>query len=122
MSNTMAAVQHYARHGAQTSDPRDLEYDVILGVTRNLREAIDGASSSYPAFVKALRDNERLWIEIGTQVAAPDNKLPKNLRARLFYIAEFVGKHTASVLSEGTSAQSLIDMNVALLRGLKARA
>ncbi|MEP5152147.1 flagellar biosynthesis regulator FlaF [Planktotalea sp.] len=119
MSSATFATRGYKSLSEQTRSAKDLEYDVILGVTRELRQSSEKSSSDFPAFAKTLNKNERLWIEIGTQVAHPDNALEPNLRARLFYLAEFVGHQTSLVLKGSASIESLIETNVAVLRGLK---
>ncbi len=70
---------------------------------------------------KSLLKNERLWIEIATQVADPDNELSADVRARLFYLSEFVRFKTSKVLRAEAGLSSLIETNVAVLRGLKGQ-
>lgn len=121
MSNALAAAQAYKSNRAQTKGLRDQEYDVFLSVTRDLKRLNAQASPSFPKLAKALSNNEKLWTEIGVQVADNDNALPAELRARLFYMSEFVTYHSQLVLNQKGSLDSLIDVNIAVLRGLKGK-
>lgn len=119
MSSSTIATRRYQSLGEHTRSAKDLEYDVILGVTREMSQNSAKSKTDFPAFVKTLNKNERLWIAIGTQVADPDNQLEPNLRARLFYLAEFVVHQTSQVLKGKAGIESLVETNVAVLRGLK---
>jgi flagellar protein FlaF len=122
MNSAHAAARRYTSLSEHTRNAKDLEYEVILGVTRDLTKQGANQAVDFPRFAKTLNKNERLWIEIGTQVADPNNQLDTNLRARLFYMAEFVTHQTSKVLSGETGVESLVEMNVAVLRGLKGKA
>lgn len=119
MTSAQLAARAYSTHGEFTRGAKDQEYDVILDVTRALSAARDRRGYDFPGFVAALNKNERLWVEIGAQVAAPDNQLPQQLRASLFYMSRFVTHHTSEIMQGSGSVQNLIEMNVAILRGLK---
>lgn len=118
----MAAARAYSRNQSHTKSNRDLEYDVVLKATRSLKRAKSDAKVPFPKLVAALNQNERLWTEIGVQVASNDNELPKELRAGLFYMSRFVSQQTSRLLKGEGTLDSLIDLNVAVLRGLKGGA
>ena len=119
MNSATAAAQRYSSLSEHTRNAKDLEYDVILGVTRDLSSCMSAEKTDFPTLVKTLHKNERLWTAIGTQVADSSNQLDASLRARLFYMAQFVTQHTSKVLSGEAGVESLIEINVAVLRGLK---
>ncbi|MGB7319150.1 MAG: flagellar biosynthesis regulator FlaF [Planktotalea sp.] len=119
MNSALTAAQRYTSLGEHTRNAKDLEYEVILGVTRDLSKHTGSDQADFPALVSSLNKNERLWIEIGTQVADPSNQLEAGLRARLFYLAGFVRHQTTEILSGKAGIESLIELNVAVLRGLK---
>lgn len=121
MNSAHAAAQRYSSLSEHTRNAKDLEYDVILGVTRDLSSLSANSAGRFSELVKALNKNERLWIEIGTQVADPDNALSADLRARLFYMAEFVRHQTNKVLGGEAGVETLVEVNVAVLRGLKGK-
>ena len=119
MSNAQAAARAYTGNQPHTKSLRDLEYDVFLGVTREMKRLHSNPNATFPQVVDALNKNERLWTEIGVQVAQDDNALPKDLRASLFYMARFVSHQTDKILQDKSGMESLIDVNVSVLRGLK---
>ena len=54
-------------------------------------------------------------------VADNENALPQELRAQLFYLAEFTEHHSRRVLRREADVTALIDINTAVLRGLNGR-
>lgn len=119
MSSTQLAMQAYSRHRSQTKSLRDLEYEVLLGSTRELKRLQVQSSPPFPQLAAVLNNNEKIWTEIGVQVAEKDNALPPELRAKLFYLSQFVAHRTAVILRGDSNLESLIDTNLAVLRGLK---
>lgn len=119
MNSASAAALNYSSLGEHTRSAKDLEYEVFLNVTRKLTKLSAVVPANFAQLVKALNDNERLWIAIGTQVADPMNELSPSLKAQLFYLAEFVSHHTSKVLLGEAGVSALIETNVAVLRGLK---
>lgn len=100
---------------------RDIEYEVLGRITYRLRDAAHHKSRDYLAFVEALHDNRRLWTLLATDLADPSNSLPDQLRAQLFYLAEFTFQHSSKILAGTASADPLIDINAAVMRGLQSR-
>ena len=110
----------YGRAQTAARTPRSIEYEVIARITRRLKAAAATRESDYPGFVAAVSDNLRLWAVLGTDVAASGNELPTPLRARIFYLFEFTEQHSRKLLAgEPVSADILIEINVAVLRGLR---
>ena len=72
-----------------------------------------------PQLLEALHENRKLWRTLAIDVADKDNALPKDLRARIFYLAEFTDHHTNAVIRKKVSAVPLLEINTAILRGLK---
>ena len=119
MSKAQLAANGYSNSGERIKDFRTQEYDVIIGVTRELQKLRDDANANFNDIVKVVHKNERLWITIGAQVAADTNALPQNLRASLLYMAKFVSHHSNKVLKKDGDLTILVDLNVSVLRGLK---
>jgi flagellar protein FlaF len=138
----------YGAPGTPVRSARSTEYDLFARVTRRLREAAapdrpagrpadrltnrpaDGLAAEpagrrpdrAPApLVRALDDNLRLWTTLAVDVADEGNGLPRELRARLFYLAEFTRAHTRKVLKGEAAAGVLVEINTAVMRGLAAR-
>lgn len=99
--------------------PRSTEYEAFAQVTRALRSAAMGKGGNLPDRVRALHDNRRLWTLLAASVADPDNALPDDLRARLFYLYEFTTEHTRKILREGGQIEPLLDINAAVMAGLR---
>jgi flagellar protein FlaF len=58
---------------------------------------------------------------LAADVAEPDNGLPQELRARIFYLAEFTADHSRKVLRGGETVDALVDINTAMMRGLRQK-
>lgn len=99
---------------------RGLEYDVFARVTRRLKTAAEAdPGQGFGALTRALYDNRRLWTILATDVADPENGLPAPLKARLFYLNEFTQAHSRKVLAGEATVEVLIDINTAVMRGLR---
>ena len=117
--NSIAMAQRvYAPTMAPTRSDRSVEYDVIARITARLKKAI--LAGEYPKLLEALLENQKLWQSLAIDVADTKNGLPKDLRARIFYLAEFTDHHSKRVIREKVSAIPLLEINTAILRGLKA--
>jgi len=110
----------YGSPGTPIRSGRSTEYDLFARITRRLREAQQQADRPGPALVSALHDNLELWTTLAVDVAGDGNGLPRELRARLFYLAEFTRIHTGRVLSDGAPPAVLVEINTAVMRGLAA--
>lgn len=117
MNATSLAQRAYAPTAAPTRSARSVEYDVVARITYRLKKAIEGRK--LPALLEALDENRRLWRTLAIDVADDDNHLPDELRARLFYLYEFTNHHTQQVIRKKVSAVPLLEINMAILRGLK---
>lgn len=109
----------YRQHSPVTQSGRHTEYAAFAAATRKLHAASLKGPAGFPQLVAALHENQRLWTIIAADVAEPTNGLPQALRARLFYLAEFTRHQSAKILSGDGSAQILIDVNTAVMRGLR---
>lgn len=117
MNASLKARHAYAPTSALIRSTRGIEYDVIARITYRLKTAIE--NGKFGPLVEALHENRNLWRILAIDVASPENQLPKELRARLFYLAEFTDHHTSKVISREESAVPLLEVNTAVLRGLK---
>lgn len=117
MNATTLAQRAYAPTAAPTRSARSVEYDVIARITFRLKKAIE--ARKLPALLEALDENRVLWRTLAVDVADGDNDLPEDLRARLFYLYEFTDHHTRQVVRRKASPVPLLEVNMAILRGLK---
>jgi flagellar biosynthesis activator protein FlaF len=109
----------YASPAAPTRTPRAIEYDAFARVTHRLRSALAPGAGAFSALARALHDNRSLWTALAADVADSDNGLPKDLRAQIFYLAEFATAHSRKILAGEASADILVEINTAVMRGLR---
>lgn len=117
MNATTLAQRGYAPTSAPLKSARKAEYDVIARITSRLTAAIK--AKDYKKLIEAMYENRTLWRKLAMDVASPDNLLPDDLRARLIYLAEFTEHHTRKAIRREASATPLVEINTAILRGLK---
>ncbi len=110
-------------YGSSTSPvrtPRSIEYALFTRISHRLKTATAMGPQGFGTLVQALHDNRKLWTTMAVDVAGKDNALPQSLRAQIFYLARFVDHHTRKVLKGEATADPLIDVNMAMMRGLGA--
>jgi flagellar protein FlaF len=98
--------------------PSSIELEAFARVTRKLRDA-QRSGTSIVDVVTALHENRLLWNAIAADVADGGNQLPKDLRARLFYLAEFTIAHSRKVADRTATVDALIDLNTSIMQGLR---
>jgi flagellar protein FlaF len=113
----LTARRAYAQSEGPVSTPRGVEYEAFARITRQLKSA--ASAGSVRQLAPALHDNRRLWTILASDVADPDNPLPSELRARIFYLAEFTQQHSREVLRGKASADALVEINLSVMRGLR---
>lgn len=118
MNAHLLARSAYSGAATPTRTGRGTEYELFARVTRRLRDAQSG-DGDFNALVRALHDNRSLWTVLAADVSVETNELPKPLRARIFYLSEFTTQHTRRVLAGEASVDVLIDINTAVMRGLR---
>ncbi|MEM7320963.1 MAG: flagellar biosynthesis regulator FlaF [Pseudomonadota bacterium] len=119
MNALSIARQAYSAASTPTRTPKDTEYEVLARITHRLRTAAQRGAAGFPDLAAALHDNQRLWNIFASDVADPGNELPGELRARIFYLAEFTDLHTSQILARKASVAALLEVNTAILRGLR---
>lgn len=115
MNPSLQARAAYAPGQSHLRSARSAELHVFGEVTARLNAAVD---ASFPARAAALHDNRRLWSRLAADVAEDGNGLPPELRARIFYLAEFTEHHSRLVLRGEAGLEPLIEINSAVMRGL----
>jgi flagellar protein FlaF len=110
----------YSAPSAPVRTARGLEYDVFTKVTHKLKLA--ASEDSFNMLVAALQDNSKLWTLMAASVADSGNALPETLRARIFYLSEFVAHQTRLVLRKEAGVDALVDVNTAVMSGLRGMA
>ncbi|WP_333867839.1 flagellar biosynthesis regulator FlaF [Cypionkella sp.] len=114
-----AARSVYARPEAPQKTPRSIEYDLLARVTQRLAAAWATRTERFHLLAAALDENQRIWSTLASDVASSENGLPAKLRAQLFYLYEFTALHSRAVRDNKASVEVLIEINTAVMRGLR---
>lgn len=112
------ARQAYAPKTSALRTGRSAEHQLFSEVTTRLRSSASKLPTGFPAFAEAIHANRAVWTHLATQVADDDNALSVDLRARIFYLAEFTAFHSRKVLKGEADIGPLIEINTAMMRGL----
>lgn len=112
----------YARPDSPLRPMRSIEYEALARATRLLSAAWPNRKADFPALVTALNQNLLLWSTLAADVASQENGLPAPLRAQLFYLYEFSEQHSRGILEGRGSIEVLVDINTAVMRGLRGQA
>ena len=112
------AQQAYAPKTSVLRTGRSAEHQLFSDVTTQLRTAAQALPSGFPKFAEAIHANRAIWTHLAAQVADDDNVLSEDLRARIFYLAEFTAFHSRKVLKGEADIAPLIEINTAMMRGL----
>lgn len=121
MNAQSLAHRAYSQSARTTKTARSTEYELIAHVTHRIKSAAEAGPMAYPRLVEALSDNQRIWTFLAADVADKENALPEDLRARIFYLAEFVQQHTSKILMKKARITPLLEINAAILRGLSSK-
>ncbi len=119
MNATKQARRAYSAVNATARSAKSIEYEVIARITTRIRRAAQEGQKGFPALVEALYDNKRLWTAFMVDIADSANPLPTELKARLFGLAEFTLRHSSQVLSRNATVEPLLDINRAIMSGLR---
>lgn len=117
-AQTLAKTAYASATGTVRSS-RAVEYEVIARTTHELKQAAETKKTDFSRFAEALHKNNRLWSTLAANVADSQNALPPDLRAQIFYLAEFTQRHAAQTLAGQGSVAPLLEINTAILRGLR---
>ena len=111
----------YQNSAAPIRTDRAAEYEAFARITRQLQKVLDTGNAPFSETAHAIHDNRRLWTILASDVSSEKNQLPAPLRAQLFYLAQFSHHHGREVLKGAADIQPLIDINMAVMRGLRQK-
>jgi flagellar protein FlaF len=112
----------YAAAAAPIRTERGTEYAVFAQITRRMKSVDEADRAAFPRLAAAVSDNQRLWGTLAEDLLGDGNALPLTLRAQLVSLAEFVRRHSLAVLAGRASVAPLIDINTAIMKGLRGEA
>jgi flagellar protein FlaF len=108
------SLSRYQQAQEAFESPRAAEHRMLARVTGMLRAA---ASSGGRERVEACYYNRKLWSIFQADLAAPENGLPDEVKARLISISLWVQKYTGEAMA-GAPVEPLINVNRAIMEGL----
>ncbi|MGJ8609777.1 MAG: flagellar biosynthesis regulator FlaF [Octadecabacter sp.] len=112
------AQRAYAPKTSVLRTGRSAEHQLFSEVTVRLKRTSAHLPSGFPAFAEAIHANRAIWTHLAAQVADDENALSNDLRARIFYLAEFTSFHSRKVLKGEADIGPLVEINTAMMRGL----
>ena len=119
MVNTAQAYQGYKTTSQETASDKQIETKVFSSITSRMKAADPAKPGGFAELAEAMQDNVRLWGIIFGDVIDENNKLPKELKAQLINLAEFTRRHTLKVLAGEETVEPLIEVNQAIIAGLR---
>ncbi len=117
MNASRLAQSAYSSGSETVRTEKSLEFEVIAKITHRLKKAL--LSEDFVSLVEALHENRKLWSILATDVMSEGNRLPDELKANIIYLQKFVEIHSQRVLQKKQNAKVLIEVNAAILGGIK---
>ena len=108
-----------AQETAAAADPRAIERDILLRITRSMEVAAE--SGDRFALIKAVTDNHSLWTVFVSDVLSKGNRLPQDLRSAI----ASVGMAVIKEMTDNTidpDVPFLVEINRNIIAGLSERA
>ncbi|MBY6066436.1 flagellar biosynthesis regulator FlaF [Leisingera aquaemixtae] len=122
MNALLKAKSAYSAAKSPTRTAKNFEYEVVARVTRRLITAAQKGGDGFSDLAQALNDNRKLWSIFTADLSMEANPLPDDLKRNLFELAEFTRQHTSKVLQRKANVRPLVEINTAILRGLRSGA
>lgn len=119
MYSSHLAQAAYSQHEAPIRSHRGTEHAAFERITARLKRA-ETQKVPFKERAIALFENRRLWTTLAKDVLDTENGLPEQVRAQILYLNEFTQSHSRAALrSNELSLDPLIEVNTAVMRGLR---
>jgi flagellar biosynthesis activator protein FlaF len=114
----------YAKTQQQTSNPRDLEANLLMRAAARLQGIKDNWSEKQGELVDALTYNRKLWTVFLTSMADESCPLPLDVRNNIASLATFVLNHSIKCVGADNPSvlDVLINLNRSIATGLRSAA
>ncbi|MEO3477806.1 flagellar biosynthesis regulator FlaF [Phaeobacter sp. CAU 1743] len=122
MNALLNAKRAYGSAKAPTRTPKDLEFEAIARITHRMISASKEGKKGFPALAEAVHDNRKLWQIFQTDAASSHNALSEDLKEQIVYLAAFTNQYTSQILSRKAGVGPLVEINTAIMRGLRSGA
>jgi flagellar protein FlaF len=118
--------QTYAKTAQDTSNPRELEAQLLMRAASKLQAVIEGSVTETCDMFAAIRYNRRLWLLFADTLSRPENTLPMEIKKNVTSLAAFVVNRSIR-LETSTEAKPellgvLININREIAAGLRSNA
>lgn len=122
MNALLKAKSAYAAAKAPTRTARNVEYEILGRITHRMIVASNKGPDGFKELVEAVSDNRKLWMLFTSDLSREGNKLPVELKQRLLHLGRFTREHSSKVLARKATVQPLVEINTAIMRGLRSGA
>lgn len=106
-----------------TMSGREIEASVLIAAAMRLKQCQDhwAAKDRNRTLDEALKYNQLIWTIFQTELAKPDNPLPKKIREDLLSLSSFIDKRTFQLMSYPSADKLtiLININLNIAAGLR---
>ncbi|TNE34945.1 MAG: flagellar biosynthesis regulatory protein FlaF [Alphaproteobacteria bacterium] len=110
------SVAAYQKANQNAENPRQTEYRAFAIFTRAMEEVEE---DDLVGRVKAVANNQRLWITLQKDLLLENNSLPNELKAQLLSIAFWVSRYSRQAMKGEAALDPLITVNKQIMDGLK---
>jgi flagellar protein FlaF len=111
----------YHKARAITERPRAVEHRLMTEITQEMMGA-QRAGMQAGQLMPSLHRNREVWSAFSAACGAQGNLLPNDLRAKMISLAIWVDRYTTEVICGRDSIDSLIEVNLCVIKGLSAGA
>ncbi|NNU15375.1 flagellar biosynthesis regulator FlaF [Parvularcula sp. ZS-1/3] len=118
----MTQAMRYQTVQRETVSERGLEAALLERVTARLKAHRDEEALSHGPLLEALHANRSLWMTLAIDLASPDNRQTKEVKASMISIAGFIERNTHAAAKSMDVLDSFVDINEAILSGLRQEA
>lgn len=120
MTAQQLAQKNYLNSQRELASDKAVELRVFASITSRMRAADIDEIGGMSKLAEALFDNVKLWNVLLVDLTNPENKLPLDLKTNIISLAEFTQKHTLKVMAGTATHDVLLDINQAMIDGLRA--
>lgn len=120
MDQKQNALRGYGHVKRQTASDKHIELQLFSAVTGRLRAQVKKNPTRLSGeMAEVILENAKLWNVLFCDLVGPENKLSGDLKTNLISLAEFTQSHTQRVLRGQASIDILIEINAAIIEGLR---
>ncbi|NNC37707.1 MAG: flagellar biosynthesis regulatory protein FlaF [Acidimicrobiales bacterium] len=119
MTAQQIAHKKYLNSQRELASDKAVELRVFASITSKMRAADTNEIGGMSKLAEALYDNVKLWNLLLIDLTNPENPLPLDLKTSIISLSEFTQKHTVKVMAGRATHDVLIDINQAMIDGLR---